>query len=91
MKRDTYRLRSKTLFCEIADKSYSVRALAAKAECSKSMIQHLRDGTRETCSRDLAHRIETALDCPVSGMLFAPIASLEKRTMRGASDKRVAA
>lgn len=91
MKRETYRLRSKTLFKEIMDKSFSVRALAAEAGCGKSMIQHLRDGTRETCSRALAERIETALRCPVPEMLFMPAASLEKRTARGASDKRVAA
>jgi DNA-binding Xre family transcriptional regulator len=91
VKRDTYRLRSRTLFCDLADKSFSVRALAAEAGCSKSMIQHFRDGTRETCSRDLAKRIEQALRCPVDEMLFAPIASLEKRTVRDMTDKKVAA
>ena len=91
MKRNTYRLRSQTLFKEIMDKSHSVRALAHEVDCSKSMIQHLRDGTRQTCSRDLAKRIEKALRCPVDEMLFMPAASSEKRTMRDVNDKQVAA
>lgn len=91
MKRDTYRLRSRLLLIDIMDKTWSVRALAAEVGISKSMIQHLRDGTRTTCSRQLAESIETALRMPAPGTLFEPVASSEKRTARGAVDGRVAA
>jgi predicted amidophosphoribosyltransferase len=91
MKRDTYVLKSRLVLIELMDKLFSVRALAEEVGCGKSMIQHLRAGTRTTCSRALAEAIEDALGLPVRGMLFVPIASTEKRTMRDQMDRSVAA
>lgn len=49
----------------------SVRALADKADISRSEIGNLRSGARSNCKPEKAKRIAKALDCPVDA-LFVP-------------------
>lgn len=49
----------------------SVRALAERVGVSKATIGHLHSGARDSCSPDVARRIEEALNAP-PGSLFVP-------------------
>lgn len=53
----------------MAARGLTVRALAEQTPVGKSMIQHLRDGSLQTCSQRVADAIEGALGTP--GLLFA--------------------
>lgn len=69
--RTTVRLNDRELFCRaMTARGLSVRGLADRTPVSKSMIQHLRDGTLTTCSKRVADCIEDVLG--VKGLLFAP-------------------
>lgn len=72
--RTTVRLRDPELFRRaMVAKGLSVRGLADRTPVSKSMIQHLRDGSLRTCSRRVAECIEDALG--VRGLLFEALLS----------------
>lgn len=69
--RTTVRLTDAELFRRaMVARGLSVRGLADRTPVSKSMIQHLRDGTLRTCSRHVADCIEDVLG--VRGLLFVP-------------------
>lgn len=55
-------------------KNFSMQRLATYADCSKSFIGFLANGTKTSCTPDLARRIAEALDVPVE-VLFEPKAS----------------
>ena len=68
--RTTVRLTDPELFRRaMIARGLSVRGLADRTPVTKSMIQHLRDGTLRTCSKHVADCIEDALG--VKGLLFA--------------------
>lgn len=72
--RTTVRLTDAELFRRaMVARGLSVRGLADRTPVSKSMIQHLRDGTHRTCSKHVADCIEDVLG--VKGLLFAPLMS----------------
>lgn len=72
--RTTVRLTDPELFRRaMKARGLSVRGLADRTPAGKSMIQHLRDGTHNTCSQRLADCIEDVLG--VKGLLFAPLMS----------------
>lgn len=74
MSRSTVRLTDAELFKRaMKARGLSVRALADRTPVSKSMIQHLRDGTHTTCSRRVGDCIEDVLG--VRGLLFVPVVS----------------
>lgn len=50
-------------------RGFTVRSLAARVGCSRSLIGHLRSGERDTCQPATARKIEKALDAP-AGSLF---------------------
>jgi hypothetical protein len=56
---------------------YSVRELAAAANCSHSLVGHLLSGQRGACDMEVAHRIAESLGVAVL-VLFAPSASPER-------------
>lgn len=89
-KRSTYRLRSKTLLVELMDKQISIRALAERVDCSKAMIQHLREGTKTSCSESLALRIEEELGMP-EGVLFSSVALPNRPSTDRPANRRQAA
>jgi transcriptional regulator with XRE-family HTH domain len=72
--RSTYRLRSRILFNELIDGEWSLRALADRAGCGKTMIWNLKTGEDTTCSQALAERLSEALGIKMSA-LFAPVSS----------------
>lgn len=60
------RLRTQTALRDaMADKDISVRQLATRAGCGKSIIGLLRSGARCSCSPELAAKIAAALEIPV--------------------------
>lgn len=64
------RLKSRyELIALMTQRGLSCAKLARWAECSKSMIGHLRSGQIDTCTPALAARIEHALGCQ-PGALF---------------------
>lgn len=70
--RTTVRLTDRELFIRAMNaRGLSVRGLAERTPVSKSMIQHLRDGTHRTCSKRVADCIEDVLG--VKGLLFVPV------------------
>lgn len=74
--RTTVRLTDPELFRRaMVARGLSVRGLADRTPVSKSMIQHLRDGTLRTCSKHVADCIEDVLG--VKGLLFAPLMSID--------------
>ena len=52
-------------------KGFSIQRLATYAQCSKSMIGHLRTGEKTSCTPALALRIAEALDVPWEGLFEA--------------------
>jgi hypothetical protein len=88
-KRSTYRIRSRELLLEYMDGSISVRELAARTDVSPAMVQHLRDGTKQTCSQGLAERIEEVLGIK-PGALFAPVVSTDRLTVSRKTGDRAA-
>lgn len=59
------KLRSKEiLIAFMEDKDFSTQRLATYADCSKSMIGHLRSGHKKSCTPELADRISEALGVP---------------------------
>lgn len=46
--------------------------LARRVGCSRSAIDHLLNGRMSSCSEDLAHQIELALDAPAGVIFLAP-------------------
>ena len=60
------KLRSKDILVAIMeDKNFSTQRLATYADCSKSMVGHLRSGHKSSCTPGLAERIAEALGVPV--------------------------
>lgn len=59
-------------------RNFSMARLARYASCSKSMIGHLANGHKKTCTPDLAARISEALDVPTE-LLFVPSTSTPRR------------
>lgn len=78
--RSTYRLRSKQLLNELMKDEWSIRALAEKAGCKKSMIWNLTTDNEKyadtTCSEHLARAISEALGIKLLA-LFAPVVSTD--------------
>lgn len=59
------KLRSKEILIAFMEaKGFSTQRLATYADCSKSMIGHLRSGHKKSCTGELADRIAEALDVP---------------------------
>lgn len=59
------RLRSaEVLRAFMKQKSFSMQRLATYSSCSKSFIGFLCNGTKTSCTDDLAERIAAALDVP---------------------------
>ncbi|MFD6155102.1 helix-turn-helix domain-containing protein [Nocardia sp. NPDC060256] len=59
------RLRSQTALRDaMTTKGWSVRQLADRAGCGKSIIGLLRSGARRSCSPELAAKIAAALEIP---------------------------
>ncbi|MFI6045342.1 helix-turn-helix transcriptional regulator [Nocardia sp. NPDC051321] len=54
-----------TLRDAMADQGLTVRQLASRAGCGKSIIGLLRSGARHSCSPELAAKIAAALDIPI--------------------------
>lgn len=59
-------------------RGFTVRTLADRVGCSRSLIGHLRSGERDTCKPATARGIEKALDAP-AGSLFIPKVSRVSR------------
>lgn len=83
MPRTTVRPRSVPLLRELVDKAprgagkpdgYSVRELADRLPCGKSMVSALLNGTKKSCSAALGERISEVLGVPFA-VLFAPVGS----------------
>lgn len=73
--RQTVRPRSTALLRELVKaKGYSVREMADRLPCGKSMISALMTGEKKTCSATLATRISEVLGVAPQ-VLFTPIAS----------------
>lgn len=73
-RRTTVKLTDPELFRRaMVARDLSVRGLAERTPVSKSMIQHLRDGSLRTCSKHVADCIEDALG--VKGLLFTAVVS----------------
>lgn len=64
-------------------KDFSMARLARYADCSKSMVGHLANGHKTSCTVALAQRIAEALDVPIEA-LFEPRTS----AVCGRSDRR---
>lgn len=75
MPRDTVRPRSTALLRELMKaKNYSVRDMADRLPCGKSMISALTTGAKPSCSRALGDRIAEVLGVAPQ-VLFAPVES----------------
>lgn len=83
MPRQTVRPRSVPLLRELVAQAprgagqpegYSVRELADRLPCGKSMVSALLTGTKRSCSQALAERIAEVLGVPFA-VLFAPAVS----------------
>ena len=92
MPRESVRPRSVALLRELVAKAnrgpgqpegYSVRELADRLPCGKSMVHALLSGTKTQCSKALGDRIAEVLGVP-SAVLFAPVES----TSRGRTSRR---
>lgn len=59
----------------------TIREVARRAGCSRSLVGFLVKGTRKTCGPDTARRIAEAVDCPVEA-LFVPRISNVQREVR---------
>lgn len=59
-------------------RGFTVRSLAERVGCSRSLIGHLRSGKRNTCDPKYARAIEKCLDAP-AGSLFVPQVSRVSR------------
>lgn len=60
----------------------TVRSLAAKADCNRSTVGHLRSGKRKTCSPEVAMRIERALDAPPGSLFVAEVSRVAREVAR---------
>ncbi|MBF6333373.1 helix-turn-helix domain-containing protein [Nocardia transvalensis] len=77
------RLRSRTALRDVMQaRQMSVRTLAHRAGCGKSMIGLLRSGARTSCSADLAVRITTALSMPADDVFILDPEGAEALTRR---------
>lgn len=75
MARQTVRLRSKTLMFELKEaRGYSVRDMADRLPCGKSMVSALLTGQKTTCSARLGARIAEVLGVAPQ-VLFMPVVS----------------
>jgi hypothetical protein len=61
----------KLLAAYMADKDFSQARLGRYAECSRQFIWQLINGDRNTCTKEVAGRIEEALGL-LKGTLFVP-------------------
>lgn len=74
----TVRLRSATLMAELMRaKELSVRDMADRLPCGKSMVGALSKGTKTTCTEALGDRIAEVLGVPTS-VLFMPAPSVRR-------------
>lgn len=77
MARETVRLRSKTLMFELKEaRSYSLRDMADRLPCGKSMVHALLTGEKTTCSAKLGERIAEVLGVAPQ-VLFMPVVSTD--------------
>lgn len=75
MPRETVRPRSTALLCELVKaKEFTVRDMADRLPCGKSMVHALMTGEKATCSKQLGDRIAEVLGVPPK-VLFAPVVS----------------
>lgn len=65
-------------------RKFTIRGLAARVGCSRTLIGFLVKGTRRTCGPEIANGIAEALDCPLDA-LFAPRVSSVQREVRRAA------
>ncbi|MFG1796742.1 helix-turn-helix domain-containing protein [Nocardia sp. NPDC049149] len=62
---DSAQLRNRTALRDaMTAKRFTVRQLASRAGCGKSIIGFLRSGARRSCSPELAAKIAAALEIP---------------------------
>lgn len=74
-RRQTVRLRSTVLLKELMKaKNFSLRAMADRVPCGKSMVHALLTGEKKTCTAALGDRIAEALGVAPQ-VLFAPVIS----------------
>ena len=74
----TVRLRSSALMAELMRaKELSVRDMADRLPCGKSMVGALSKGTKQTCTAGLGERIAEVLGVPTS-VLFLPAPSVRR-------------
>ena len=86
MPRQTVRPRSVALLCELVKaKGYTVRDMADRLPCGKTMINDLMLGKKKTCSQGLGDRIAEVLGVAPQ-VLFAPVESSKKDTSSSAAD-----
>lgn len=79
---ESVRLRSAALMRELMaaannGEGYSLRDMADRLPCGKSMVHALTDGTKTTCSAGLGERIAEVLGVPFQ-VLFMPAPSVKR-------------
>ena len=62
----------------------TVRSLAYKVGCSRSVIGHLRAGERNTCKPATAKAIEKALNAPPGSLFVGKVSRVSRETGRAA-------
>ena len=60
----------------------TVRSLADKVGCSRSVIGHLRSGERDTCKPSSAKAIEKALNAPPGSLFVGKVSRVARETGR---------
>jgi hypothetical protein len=74
-RRQTVRLRSHSLLTELVRaKGFTVRDMADRLPCGKSMVHALMTGEKQSCSAYLGERIAEVVGVPTA-VLFAPAVS----------------
>ena len=88
MPRETVRPRSVTLLSELVrSKDFTVRDMADRLPCGKTMINDLMLGKKATCSKALGDRIAEVLGV-APHVLFAPVEYAVVDTVSTAQDSR---
>jgi hypothetical protein len=80
MQRESVRLRSAPLLRELmkaanGGQGYSLRDMADRLPCGKSMVHALVSGEKQTCRAELGERIAEVVGVPFA-VLFAPAPSI---------------
>jgi len=62
----------------------TVRSLAYRVGCSRSVIGHLRSGERDTCKPTTAKAIEKALNAPPGSLFVGKVSRVSREVGRAA-------